>query len=83
MASKEKSKKLWKEANELNLIFSSIVIKSRKRKIDIGDLSFVILFGISNSDLEIRLANVWIIITLSFKILCIIANPGILEKTDG
>ena len=82
MASKEKSKKLWKEANELNLIFSSIVIKSRKRKIDIGDLSFVILFGISNSDLEIRLANVWIIITLSFKILCIIANPEILEKTN-
>ena len=29
---KEKSKKFWKEANELNLIFSSIVIKSRKKK---------------------------------------------------
>ena len=29
---KEKSRKYWKEANELNLIFSTIVIKSRKKK---------------------------------------------------
>ena len=29
---KEESKKHWKEANELNLIFSTIVIKSRKKK---------------------------------------------------
>lgn len=42
-----------KLSNGVNLIFSSIVIKSRERKIDIGNLSFVILFVISNSDLEI------------------------------
>lgn len=29
---KEESKKHWKEANELNLIFSTIVNKSRKKK---------------------------------------------------
>ena len=29
---KEESRKYWKEANELNLIFSSIIIKSRKKK---------------------------------------------------
>ena len=29
---KEESKELWKESNELNLIFSSIVIKSRRKK---------------------------------------------------
>ena len=29
---KDEAKILWKEANELNLIFSSIVIKSRKKK---------------------------------------------------
>jgi len=30
---KDEAKILWKEANELNLIFSSIVIKSRKKKL--------------------------------------------------
>ncbi len=30
---KDEAKIYWKEANELNLIFSSIVIKSRKKKI--------------------------------------------------
>jgi len=30
---KDGSRKLWKEANELNLIFSSIVKKSRRKKI--------------------------------------------------
>ncbi len=30
---KDEAKVLWKEANELNLIFSSIVIKSRKNKL--------------------------------------------------
>jgi len=30
---KDEAKILWKEANELNLIFSSIVIKSRNKKL--------------------------------------------------
>ncbi len=30
---KEDARKLWKEANELNLIFSAIVIKSRRKSI--------------------------------------------------
>jgi hypothetical protein len=30
---KDEAKVLWKEANEINLIFSSIVIKSRKKKL--------------------------------------------------
>ena len=30
---KEEAKVLWKEANELNLIFSSIIIKSRRKSV--------------------------------------------------
>lgn len=32
---KEESKKYWREANELNLIFSSIINKSRKKRLNI------------------------------------------------